>query len=69
MMLHCNIKEAAMHPLALVILVIAVSALSSLSLAGLILSDWLAERRRRPQPQDALQLELQSLIDELTAYA
>jgi hypothetical protein len=57
-----------MHPLALVSLVIGVFLLSSLSLAGLILWDWLAERRQRT-PYEPFQLELQTLIDELTSCA
>jgi hypothetical protein len=61
-------KEAAMHPLPIVGLVIGLFLLCALTLTALILGDWLAERRLRLPKQDALQLNLESLIGELTVY-
>lgn len=57
-----------MSALPLVVLILglfAASAASAGTLAGLIVADRLAERRRRPQ--DPLQLSLESLMRELTA--
>ena len=57
-----------MHPLPIVGLVIGLFLLCALTLTVLILGDWLAERRLRTPKQDALQLNLESLIGELTVY-
>lgn len=57
-----------MHPLPLVSLILGLFIVSSLVLIGLIWADWLAERRLKPSPkQDHLQLNLDLLIQELTA--
>lgn len=59
-----------MHPLALIGLIIGVFTLSGLSLAALVVKDWLDERGARESSRhEPLQLELQSLIDELTSFA
>ena len=58
-----------MHPLPIVGLVIGLFLLCSLLLTVLIFTDWLAERRLNAPKQDALQLNLDSLISELTIYA
>jgi hypothetical protein len=56
-----------MHPLPLVTLIIGLFLACVLSLAGLIIADWLVEHRLNPKP-DALQLNFESLIGELTAF-
>lgn len=56
-----------MHPLPLVSLIIGLFTVTSLALTGLIWSDWLAERRLNPPKQDQLQLDMDLLIQELTA--
>jgi len=61
-------KEAAMHPLPIVGLVIGLFLLCSLLLTILILKDWLAEHELNLPKHDALQLNLESLIGELTIY-
>lgn len=58
-----------MHPLPIVLLIIGLFLASALALAGLILADRVAERRRRAPRQDELGLSLESLIQELTATA
>lgn len=58
-----------MHPLPLVTLIIGLFLLCSITLAGLIAADHVVERRLKPARQDALQLNLDSLIRELTIYA
>lgn len=57
-----------MHPLPIVGLIIGLFLLCALTLTALILGDWLAGRRLRLPKQDALQLNLESLIGELTVY-
>lgn len=57
-----------MHPLPFVTLVIGLFLACVLSLTGLIVADWLVERRLNPPKRDALQLNVESLIRELTAY-
>jgi hypothetical protein len=56
-----------MQPLPLVTLIIGLFLACVLSLAGLVIADWLVERRLNPKP-DALQLNFESLIRELTAF-
>lgn len=58
-----------MHPLPLVVLIIGLFSFSALTLAGLIWSDWRAERRLNRAQRDHLKLSLDSLIQELTAGA
>ncbi len=58
-----------MHPLPIVGLVIGLFLVCSLLLTVLIFTDWLAERRLNSPRHDALQLNLDSLISELTIYA
>ena len=58
-----------MHPLPIVGLVIGLFLLCSLTLSVLIFKDWLVERRLSAPKHDALQLNLDSLISELTIYA
>jgi hypothetical protein len=61
-------KEAAMHPLPLVTLILGLFLACVLSLAGLIVADWLVEHRLDLPKRDSLQLNVESLIRELTAY-
>lgn len=58
-----------MHPLPLVGLIIGLFLVCTLGLTALIVADWLAERRLNPPRREPLQLSLESLIQELTAYA
>ena len=58
-----------MHPLPIVSFIIAAFLLCSFSLVALIFTDWVVERRLSLPKQDALQLNLESLIGELTIYA
>ena len=59
-----------MLPLPLVSLILGLFLLSALVLAGLIVLDNLAERRGAPKLHEhSRQLNLDSLIQELTAYA
>jgi len=58
-----------MHPLPIVSLILGLFLFCSFTLAGLIFADWLAEYRLSAPKHDALQLNLDSLIRELTIYA
>ena len=58
-----------MHPLPLVTLIIGLFLLCAFALLGFIVADRLAERRLKSPKQDTLQLNLDSLIRELTIYA
>jgi len=58
-----------MHPLPIVSFIIAAFLLCFFSLVGLIFADWLVELRLSLPKQDSLQLNLESLIGELTIYA
>jgi hypothetical protein len=58
-----------MHPLPLVLLIIALFLASALTLLGLIVADVVAEHRRYSPRRDELGLSLESLIQELTATA
>ena len=58
-----------MHPLPIVGLILGLFVLCSFTLTGLIFADWLAEYRLSTPKHDALQLNLDSLIHELTIYA
>jgi hypothetical protein len=58
-----------MHPLPLVGLIIGLFLACAGGLTALIVADWLAERRLNPPAREPLQLNLESLIQELTAYA
>lgn len=58
-----------MHPLPFVTLVIGLFLACVLSLTALIVADWLVEHRLNPSSRrDTLQLSVESLIGELTAY-
>jgi hypothetical protein len=61
-------KEVAMNPLPFVTLVIGLFLACVLGLAALIVADWLVEHRLNPSRRDTLQLNVESLIRELTAY-
>ena len=58
-----------MHPLPIVGLILGLFLLCSFGLAVLILTDWLLEHRLSLPKHDSLQLNLESLISELTIYA
>lgn len=58
-----------MNPLPFVTLVIGLFLACVLGLSALIVADWLVERRFNPPKRDTLQLSVESLIRELTAYA